>query len=244
MSDAGLQPGAAKKVEIYLSEDQEYHHQPAARAILNFLFYHAVAGATLTHGAAGFGADHHMHSSGTLAMSGGLPMKVEFVESPAKVEALLPKLADMAGHGLIEVHDTTVYKPAQSRTAPLPPPAHVALNGAAKLMRIYIGENDRWRDGPLVDALVESLRAHDIAGVTVYRGILGYGEAGRMHRERILSHDRPIMLSVVDSEEKLRAMLPLLDEMMTSGLIALSDVEVIRYAHRPASPAAPGANPR
>jgi PII-like signaling protein len=236
-----MQPGPAKKVEIYVSENQQYHHEPAARAILDFLFYHGVAGATMTHGAGGFGADHHMRAAEVLTLSGGLPVKIEFIETAAKAEELLPKLADMAGHGLIEVHDTTVYKAAVARNAPRPAaPAHIRLEGTAKLMRIYIGENDRWRDRPLSEALVESLRAHDIAGVTVYRGILGYGAAGRLHRERVLSHDRPVMLSVVDGEDKLRAILPLLDEMMTSGLIALSDVEVIKYSHRPAAPAADG----
>ncbi len=235
-----MQPGPAKKVEIYVSENQQYHHEPAARAILDFLFYHGVAGATMTHGAGGFGADHRVHAAEVLTLSGGLPVKIEFIETAAKAEELLPKLADMAGHGLIEVHDTTVYKPAAARRAPRSAPGHERLAGTAKLMRIYIGENDRWRDRPLSEALVESLRAHDIAGVTVYRGILGYGAAGRLHRERVLSHDRPVMLSVVDSEDKLRAILPLLDEMMTSGLVALSDVEVIKYSHRPATATADG----
>ena len=72
-------------------------------------------------------------------------------------------------------------------------------------MRIFIGENDKWNDKPLHKALVESMRANDIAGVTVYQGILGYGANRRIHRDSALhlSHDRPMMLSVVDTEEKL-----------------------------------------
>ena len=76
-------------------------------------------------------------------------------------------------------------------------------------MRIFIGENDKWRDLPLYKALIESMRANDIAGVTVYQGILGYGANRRIHKDSALhlSHDRPMMLSVVDTEEKLQALL-------------------------------------
>ena len=82
------------------------------------------------------------------------------------------------------------------------------IEGKAKMMRIYIGEADRWKDKPLYNALVEAMRANDIAGVTVYRGILGYGAHRRMHKDKALhlSHDCSIMLSAVDTEEKLRVL--------------------------------------
>lgn len=94
---------------------------------------------------------------------------------------------------------------------------HVTLTGKAKLMRIFIGENDRWRGKSLYDAIVESLRTNDIARVTVYRGICGYGAHRRFHKEKrlSLSHDQPIILSVVDEEAKIRAYLPVLEQMST-----------------------------
>ena len=100
-------------------------------------------------------------------------------------------------------------------------------------MRIYIGENDKWHDKPLYKALVESLRANDIAGVTVYHGILGYGANRRIHQQKTMtfSHDRPIMLSIVDTEEKLRAFAPVLDDMVQQGLVVLSDVDIVKYTH-------------
>ena len=100
-------------------------------------------------------------------------------------------------------------------------------------MRIYIGEADRWRDKPLHTALVEAMRANDIAGVTVYRGILGYGANRRVHKESTLnlSHDAPILLTVVDSEQKLRSLIPVLDQMVLQGLVVLSDVDIIKYSH-------------
>ena len=151
------------------------------------------------------------------------------------MEEILPKLHEMVGTGLIEMQDTVVVKPShaspeqESETAT--PPAK--RSSKAKLMRIYIGENDKWRDKPLYQALVESLRANDIAGVTVYQGILGYGANRRIHQQKALhlSHDHPIMMSVVETEEKLRAFVPVLDDMVKQGLVVLSDVDIIKYTH-------------
>jgi len=163
-----------------------------------------------------------------------LPVKVEFIETAAKVEELLPKLQEMVGAGLIEMHDTTIVKPSekkQKRSAPEVPA--LKSEGKAKMMRIYIGENDKWNGKPLHEAIVNGLRAHDIAGVTVYRGILGYGANRRIHKDAALSlsHDRPILLSVVDTEEKLQAFMPILDQMVKQGLVVLSNVDVIKYTH-------------
>ena len=78
------------------------------------------------------------------------------------------------------------------------------------------------------------MRANDIAGVTVYRGILGYGAHRRIHKDKALhlSHDCSIMLSAVDSEEKLRALLPIVDQMVEEGLVVFSDVDIIKYSYR------------
>jgi PII-like signaling protein len=133
------------------------------------------------------------------------------------------------------VQDVTILKPAQAREGEDPVGLLPATKrtGKAKLMRIYIGENDKWHNKPLYQALVESLRANDIAGVTVYHGILGYGANRRIHQQKTMtfSHDRPVMLSIVDSEEKLRAFTPILDDMITQGLVVLSDVDIVKYTH-------------
>jgi len=229
-----LTAGPGKKVGIYVGEDQQYHGAAAYAAILDFLFFHNVSGATVTRGIAGFGADHHLHTTRVVELAVKLPIKVEFIESAAKVEELLPKLQEMAGTGLIEVQDTTIVKPAEKkhkRTAPEGLP--LKQEGKAKLMRIFIGENDKWNGKPLHEAIVSGLRAHDIAGVTVYRGILGYGANRRIHKDAALSlsHDRPILLTIIDAEEKLRAFMPTLEQMVQQGLVVLSDVDVIKYSH-------------
>jgi uncharacterized protein len=231
-----LQQGAAKKVTVYIGEDVHHHGEPLYLAVLNYLFYHGVSGATVTKGVAGFGSHHHMHTARILEISENLPIKIEFVEELAKLDAILPKLVEMVTPGLVEMQDTTVVTIARSSDdrRKTPRPSHVALTGKAKLMRIFIGESDRWGNKSLYDAIVESLRANDIAGVTVYKGIAGYGAHRRFHKEKrmSLSRDQPIILSVVDEEAKIRAYLPVLEQMVGEGLVVLSDVDVITYRHR------------
>jgi uncharacterized protein len=108
------------------------------------------------------------------------------------------------------------------------------LEGKAKMLRIHFGEDDKWHNKPLYEAIVMKCRELDIAGATVFRGIEGYGASSLIHKQHLfrLSSDRPIMVSVVDTEEKIRTLLPVLDEMVDEGLIAMSEVEVIRYVHQ------------
>lgn len=233
--DAMLQPGKAIKVTIYLSEGATHHGVPVYQSILDFLFYRGVAGATVLKGIAGFGADHHMHAAHLVEVSDKLPLKVEFIETKEKVDALLGKLQELCGSGLIEVQETMVAKPAQeSKSKSAVPQQHLKIEGKAQLMRIYVSEDDKWQDKPLYKALVEALRANDIAGVTVYRGIAGYGTAGPVRKEKMLSasHHGPVMLSAVDTGEKLQALLPMIDRMVPEGLVVFSDVDIIKYAYR------------
>jgi PII-like signaling protein len=197
-----LTQGPAKRVTIYVTEGARYHHQPIYMAVLQYLFYHGVSGATVTRGIAGYGAGHHLHSINVEVLSTNLPVKVEFIESAERVDSLLAKLYEMVPSGLIEVQDTTIIKPP--RTSDATPPQPMVLRGRAKMVRIYIGEDDHWHGKPLYHAIVESLRSHDIAGATVYRGILGYGAHRRFHSQRKLamSRDAPIMISVVDTRRR------------------------------------------
>ncbi len=230
-----LKAGKALKISIYVSEGSKHHGIPVYSSILDFLFYKGVSGATVVKGVAGFGADHHMHSASIVEISDHMPLKIEFIETREKVDEILGKLEELAGTGMIEVQETTIAKPAQvSKPKTAIPPAHLKMEGKAKMMRIYIGEADQWRDKPLYQALVEAMRANDIAGVTVYRGILGYGAHRRVHKDKALhlSHDCSIMLSAVDTEDKLRSFLPLVDQMVEEGLIVFSDVDIIKYSYR------------
>jgi PII-like signaling protein len=103
------------------------------------------------------------------------------------------------------------------------------------MIRIHFGEDDRWQGKPLYEAIVEEARRQDLAGATVYRGIEGYGASSRIHRKQFLtSSDLPVMVCTIDEAEKIRRFLPILEAMVQEGLIAMWDVEVIRYTHRDA----------
>jgi PII-like signaling protein len=108
----------------------------------------------------------------------------------------------------------------------------VRIEGQAKLLRIYIGETDRWHGQPLYMAILLKAREMGLAGGTVFRGIAGYGANSVIHTANILrlSEDLPVVIEIVDADEKIQAFLPVLDEMVKEGLILLREVEVVKYA--------------
>jgi PII-like signaling protein len=109
----------------------------------------------------------------------------------------------------------------------------VRIEGQAKLLRIYIGETDRWHGQPLYMAILLKAREMGLAGGTVFRGIAGYGANSVIHTANILrlSEDLPDRrIEIVDADEKIQAFLPVLDEMVKEGLIVMREVEVVKYA--------------
>lgn len=109
------------------------------------------------------------------------------------------------------------------------------LIGDNVLMRIFIGEQDRYHHRPLYEALVELFREEGFAGATVLRGLSGFGAHSVYHTQRLLdlSADLPLIVEVVDSQDKIDAIMPKVDEMMGGGLITLEKATVIRYTHNP-----------
>ena len=108
-----LTTGKAVKVILYLSDGARHHGIPVYTSILDFLFHSGIAGATVVKGVAGFGAKHRIHSAHILEISDHLPIKVEFIETREKVDAILPELENLAGSGLIEVQETSIFVPAK-----------------------------------------------------------------------------------------------------------------------------------
>lgn len=101
----------------------------------------------------------------------------------------------------------------------------------ATLLRIFIGESDQWHHRPLHEAIVLRARELHLAGATVLRGPMGFGKSSRIHTAKILrlSMDLPMVIEIVDSDEKIQAFLPALDEMLGGGLVTLEKVQVIEY---------------
>ncbi len=112
------------------------------------------------------------------------------------------------------------------------------LQAEAQLLRIFIGESDQYQGQPLYEAIVHQARAAGLAGATVLRGVLGFGAHSHIHTAKILrlSEDLPMVIEIVDREERIREFLPLLDQMIPEGLITLEKVQVIAYRPGEASP--------
>jgi uncharacterized protein len=107
----------------------------------------------------------------------------------------------------------------------------------AQLLRIFIGEAQRYDGKPLYEAIVLKAREMHLAGATVLRGGLGYGHSSHLQTAKILrlSDDLPLVVEIVDGEEKIAAFLPVLDGMMVSGLITLETIQVLQYGSKPAT---------
>jgi len=116
------------------------------------------------------------------------------------------------------------------------------LEGEQTLMRIFIGESDRFGHQPLYQALVDLFRQEGFAGATVLKGIMGFGAGSRIHTDKLLrfSADLPLVIEVVESQEKIDAVLPKLDGMFGGGMITLERARVIRYAPKRAARAVSG----
>lgn len=110
-----------------------------------------------------------------------------------------------------------------------------------KMLRIFLTETHKWEGKSLYEALVARCREKGIAGATVFRGIEGFGASAQIHRPRSfsISHDAPVMVSIIDKEENIQKLLPDLDAMISGGLIAISTVEVIRYSRSKPADAVP-----
>lgn len=225
-----LNQGPAKKVTIFVNETAQHHGQPLHDAILTYLLHKGVSGATATRALAGFGSHHRLHTPKVELLSIDLPIRIEFIETAEKIEEVLPTLYEMVSDGLIEMQDTTIIRHARKSPRPEPKLPHERRQGAAKLLRVYMGEADKWHGEPLYDAIVKRLRMLEIAGATVYRGILGYGAKGHQHKRSFFHpmRDLPVMVTVIDAPEKIAAAAQAIEEMLEDGLIVLSDVEMVR----------------
>ncbi len=105
----------------------------------------------------------------------------------------------------------------------------------AKLLRIHCSEGDRCNGKPLHEAVIDKCRQMQIAGATVFRGLQGFGESAEIHRSHLLGHDQPIVITIVESAENVERLLPVIEEMMDTGMIAVSDVRALRI-HKSGTP--------
>ena len=109
------------------------------------------------------------------------------------------------------------------------------IEGEGQLLRIFIGESDRWHGKPLHEAIVLAAREAGLAGATVLRGLDGFGASSRIHTVKILrlSEDLPIVIEIVDKPERIQEFLPTVDQMVTEGMVTLEKVHILVYRHVP-----------
>lgn len=239
-----LPRGGAKKVTIYLNQDTRAHIAPLWSAVLDFLRHKHVSGATLVRADAGFGAHLQLHDSRSEYLAEHSPIRIEFIETPDRVDEILPTLYEMVTDGLIAVQDVSVVKccgsEAKRRESEM---RKTVKSKPAKLVRIFLGESDKHKGEPLYEAIVKRLRMLDFAGATVTRGLLGYGAKGHTHKAGRfhLSHDLPVTISIVEKPERLGELVQAVADMMEDGIIVSSDVElhqIVRELPHAAEPVA------
>ena len=230
--------GPAKKLTVYLDETDKFRGKPVYEVLLDIFFKKKIMGASVFRGVAGYGSDGVFHTAKMLELSTSMPVKVEVVESEEVINRILPDVYHVVEKGMVEVSDTNVVKccpKAEERAKEKG--EHMKLEGKAKMLRIIISEDDKWEGEPLYEAIIKRLIMNDIAGATVYKAIAGYGPHKRYHKKKTLTvhGELPILLTVMDSEEKINKVIPILDELVGEGIVVLSDVNVIKYTHRDAA---------
>jgi PII-like signaling protein len=207
-------------------------------------------GATVLKGFYGLRHDGSLLEERTWSLSQALPVIVEVVDEPARIDALLAKVEPVFREGVITLERAHVVlyragpRDVTRRLTGRNIIGTVATSAAAGvhtmkvpdngvLLRIFIGESDKEPGGgrPLYEAIVRKAREAHLAGATVLRGPMGFGRHSRVHTAKLLelSTDLPIVIEIVDAEDKVDAFLPTVDELVTEGLVTLEAVRIVRY---------------
>jgi PII-like signaling protein len=230
-----LKAGPAKRLTITVNEADRWHGRAVYNALLELFRHKGLAGATVSRGLAGFTGRGAIKTINILDLSASLPVRIEVVDTAEAIDRVLPDVYDMVERGLVEVQETHVVKFASGEGDVPPEPKReelMRLVGKARMLRIHVGADDKWEGEPLTEAIVKRARQLDIAGATVYRGVLGYGAHKRLHKHKpfALSQDDPMLVTIIDTQEKIDTLLAAIDGMVTGGcLIAISEVTVVKY---------------
>jgi PII-like signaling protein len=207
-------------------------------------------GATVFKGFYGMRADGSILEEHTWSIAQELPVVVEVVDEPARIELLLAHVEPVFHDGVITLERAHVWlyrhDPREARSGiagrHIIATTHVSAARGVRtmkvpedgvLLRIFIGESDKepGHGRPLYEAIVRRAREAHLAGATVLRGPMGFGRHSRVHTAKLLepSMDLPIVIEIVDAEEKVDAFLPIVDELVTEGLVTLEAVRIVRY---------------
>jgi hypothetical protein len=239
---------------FHLSNFVHHHGEPLYQWIVETARHDGMQGATVLKGVMGLRPDGSILQETRWALAQELPVIVEIVDGPKRIEALLARVEPFFSEGEITLERAHVVLYRGERDAKRRPPPAIDViasqdNSAAwevktmklpeegVLLRIFMGESDRepGRDRPLYEAIVRRAREAHLAGATVLKGPMGYGKNSLVHSAKLLelSTDLPVVIEIVDAEEKIKAFLPTVDELVTEGMVTLEAVRVIKYVAAP-----------
>lgn len=241
-------------LRVGLRNTDRHGLQPAAEALVERARRDGLAGATLLRGIGGLGEDGRLLERGRWSLAEHVPVIVELVDTRERIGQFLATVGEVAPHAVatLERAHVMVYRHGQASadaTALRPVPDKIVdlstlpdaeefpimkLAEDGVLLRIFVGESDLWEGKPLPHAIVLKAKELGLAGATVLRGAMGFGATSRVHSSRLLelSSDLPIVVEVVDSREKIDALLPWLDESVQEGMITIESVRVLKYRQR------------
>ncbi len=233
-----------------LSSRVRHREEPLYQWIVHTAHREGVQGATVLKGVLGLRPDGSLLQERRWALRQELPIIVEVVDGPVHVEKLLARVEPefQAGTITLERAHVVLYRAGGAKDGSVHEVDVVAskdrsvawevrtmkLPEEGVLLRIFIGEGDRepGRDRPLYAGIVARAREAHLAGATVLRGPLGFGKHSRLHAAKLLelSTDLPILIEIVDSQEKINGFLPTVDELVTEGLVTMEAVRILKYA--------------
>lgn len=221
------------------------------RTIVTAAHKAGLAGATALHGPLSYGPSRHVNFEFNVDAPGNLPIVIEIIDRPDKIEAFLPQLDSLMESGLVTLEMLRMARVGRRTSgasafnlgseAPAMPAAdqikeepHMEVPHEAVLLRIFTSADDRYGiEEPLYAAIVTKAREMHLAGATVLKGPIGFGLAARMHGGSLFGkNDRPVIIEICDAEDKIKVFLPVLDEMMESGLVTLEKARVIQYGRK------------
>lgn len=226
---------------FYLTNTDRVGLQPAYEAIVETARRERLAGATVLKGCMGFSLGGSLLREHAWTLSNPAPVIVEVVDSQSRIARLLGAVAPRVHAGMVTLERAHVlyYRGGVDEGAAVamdPAPQEVApmqIPEEGVLLRIFIGESDvDPRTGrPLYEALVHRAREMHLAGATVLRGPMGFGKHSRLHTAKLeaLSRDLPIVIEIVDAEDKIQSFLPVVDESVQEGLVTMEKVRVLKY---------------
>lgn len=231
-----VKKGPAKKLTIYVDESDRYGKKPVYEVLIDIFYKKKIAGVSVFRGVAGYGSDGVYHTHKMLTLSEKMPIKVEAVDSEEMINKVLPDVYQVVEKGLIEVSDTNVIKCCRGKEVEEKEESkRMKLQGKAKMLRVIVREDHKWEGEPLYEAIVKRFIMMDVAGATVYKAVAGYGPHRRFRKMKFLTRkgELPVQITVIDTEEKIKEILSVLDDMVQEGIVVVSDVEVIKYTHHP-----------